>query len=58
MGTATIDGNRVDLGNPHLVVPVDDLTLVAGAVDGVNVEYVTVGPGPAAFPPAGSIPVC
>lgn len=44
MGAATIDGRHVDLGNPHEVMFVEQLTVVSGPRDGVNVEYVTVGP--------------
>lgn len=44
MGAATIDGRHVDLGNPHEVVFVEQLTVVSGPRDGVNVEYVQVGP--------------
>ena len=45
MGTAAIEGRRVDLGNPHEVVFVEQLTVVSGARDGVNVEYISFGPG-------------
>ncbi len=44
MGVATIEGRHVDLGNPHEVVFVEQLTVVSGPRAGVNVEYVTVGP--------------
>ena len=44
MGAAAIEGRHVDLGNPHEVVFVEQLTVVSGARDGVNVEYVAVGP--------------
>ena len=48
MGTASVNGEHVDLGNPHVVVLVDDL----GGVEAlsrdpdVNVEYVVLGPCP------------
>jgi diaminopimelate epimerase len=47
MGTATVDGQHVDLGNPHTVVLVDDLADVdPGRDPDLNVEYVLPGPGP------------
>jgi diaminopimelate epimerase len=46
MGTVRWDGDLVDLGNPHLVVFVDDLAKVDEGRDGLNVEYVVTGPGP------------
>jgi diaminopimelate epimerase len=47
MGTATIDGHDVDLGNPHRVVFVDDVAGIDAPPDGdVNIEFVRVGPGP------------
>ncbi|MGH9224236.1 MAG: diaminopimelate epimerase [Acidimicrobiales bacterium] len=47
MGTATVQGEHVDLGNPHVVVLVDDLSDVDGSRDpDVNVEFVVPGPGP------------
>ena len=48
MGRARVDGDSgvVDMGNPHVVVFVADLTEVDGGRDGVNVEYVVAGPGP------------
>ncbi|MDQ4097782.1 MAG: diaminopimelate epimerase [Actinomycetota bacterium] len=45
MGTVRWDGDLVDLGNPHLVVFVDDLAKADGGKDGLNVEYVVTGPG-------------
>jgi diaminopimelate epimerase len=45
MGAAVIDGRDVDLGNPHEVVFVEQLTVVSGPREGVNVEYVSFGPG-------------
>ena len=46
MGRARLEGDSgfVDIGNPHVVVFVCDLTAVAGGRDGVNVEYVAAGP--------------
>jgi len=44
MGRAAIEGRHVDLGNPHEVVFVEQLAVVSGPRDGVNVEYVQVGP--------------
>jgi diaminopimelate epimerase len=47
MGTATVDGEHVDLGNPHTVVLVEDLSDLDGSRDpDVNVEFVLPGPGP------------
>ena len=51
MGTAALDGHRVDLGNPHVVVEVDDvgkldLAEEASSYPGTNVEFVVPGPGP------------
>lgn len=41
------DQLSVDVGNPHLVVKVDDLTTITGSPDPtVNVEFVVVGPEP------------
>lgn len=44
MGVAAIDGRHVDMGNPHEVVLVEQLTVVSGPREGVNVEYVAIGP--------------
>jgi diaminopimelate epimerase len=57
MGQARLDGQRVDLGNPHVVVEVDDpgklgkLDLAEEAMPypGVNVEFVAAGRGPDAL---------
>ena len=51
MGRPAVDGQHVDLGNPHVVVPVDrpedvDLGQAAAGYPGVNVEFFTPGPGP------------
>jgi diaminopimelate epimerase len=50
-GRPATDGHHVDLGNPHVVVPVDrpedlDLGREAAAYPGVNVEFFAPGPGP------------
>ncbi len=47
MGTVTVDGEMVDVGNPHRVIFVDDLgSLDGGRYPDLNVEYVLMGPGP------------
>jgi len=47
MGPVTVVGERVDVGNPHRVVLVDDLaTAVPPDRLDVNVELVVPGPGP------------
>jgi diaminopimelate epimerase len=51
MGTPTVDGEAVNLGNPHVVVQVadpagTDLARTAAAHPGVNVEVFAPGPGP------------
>ncbi|MEW6152982.1 MAG: diaminopimelate epimerase [Actinomycetota bacterium] len=46
MGTATVDGQHVDMGNPHRVELVEDLAAVTGPDrPDLNVEYVVAGPG-------------
>lgn len=47
MGAPRVDGEHVDLGNPHRVVFVEDLDAVAGPVSPAeNVEFVAPGPAP------------
>jgi diaminopimelate epimerase len=48
MGTPRVDGEQVNMGNPHRVVFVDALDNLAGtgpAPPDENVEFVTAGPG-------------
>lgn len=46
MGRVTVEGEHVDVGNPHRVVLVDDLATVDGSGEpGLNLEFVVPGPG-------------
>lgn len=50
MGRVTVAGEHVDVGNPHRVVLVDDLSTVDGTGHpDLNVEFVVPGPGPDAI---------
>ena len=47
MGRVTVEGEHVDVGNPHRVVLVDDLATVDGTRQpDLNLEFVVPGPGP------------
>ncbi|MFP5319918.1 MAG: diaminopimelate epimerase [Acidimicrobiia bacterium] len=47
MGPVTVEGEHVDVGNPHRVVLVDDLATVDGrGQPDLNLEFVVPGPGP------------
>jgi diaminopimelate epimerase len=41
-----VEGELVDVGNPHRVVIVDDLTAVSTEDPSINVEFVRPGPEP------------
>jgi len=48
MGRVTVEGEHVDVGNPHRVVLVDDLATISGHAGqpDLNLEFVLPGPGP------------
>ncbi len=47
MGRIQVEGEHVDVGNPHRVVFVDDLVGVDGSTQpDLNLEFVVPGPGP------------